>query len=295
MIALDLIEGPPRFSLKDNGDLAARAFRSAVRPRSGPTRPLPARACLSAIDNRSKETRLLRHLLGLSLKGGLDLHSGKAAVRRAAFAREVRHIFWKAGLSPATVLPHYERLRSAALLEPAETLRAAAVWERLSIGLNVLFTAWVRGIQRGRRNAVEKCAADLVTRGLRSPGIEAVDLTDESSALATGIASLRRAVRLHDDLLARGAVIPDRGAFELARAFTARGKPPRSRVAHALELLLRQHCSVKGDEAWLRNGARGELELARDAGDTWTIPTIVRPHAYRMSAFGQVASDLGGL
>jgi hypothetical protein len=52
---------------------------------------------------------------------------------------------------------------------------------------------------------------------------------------------------------------------------------------------------VKGDEAWVRGGVRGELELARDAGDSWTVPPGVRPHAYRMSAFGQVAWDLRGL
>ena len=218
-------------------------------------------------------------------------------VRRAAFAREMRHIFWRNDrrLSPEIVLPRYEGLRSAALVEPSETLRAAAVWERLSIGLNVLFTAWVRGIERGRRNAAEKRVAELVTCGLRSPAIGAVDLTDESSALAAGIASLRRAIHLHDDLRSRGAIIPNGGAFEMARAFTDAGRAPRSRVAHALELLLRQHRSVKGDEAWVRGGARGELELARDTGDSWTIPPSVRPHAYRMSAFGQVASDLGGL
>jgi hypothetical protein len=66
-------------------------------------------------------------------------------------------------------------------------------------------------------------------------------------------------------------------------------------VARAFEILLRHHRAAKGDEAWVRGGARGELELARDAGDSWVIPPSARPHAYRMSAFGQVASDLGGL
>jgi len=61
------------------------------------------------------------------------------------------------------------------------------------------------------------------------------------------------------------------------------GRAPRLRVAHAFELLLRQHRSATGDEAWIRGGARGKLELARDAGDSWVIPPSVRPHAYRMS------------
>jgi len=100
---------------------------------------------------------------------------------------------------------------------------------------------------------------------------------------------------LHDELRSRGATIPNAGAFEIGRAFTAGGRAPRGRIAHAFELLLREHRSVKGDEAWVRAGARSELELARDAGDTWTVPSSVRPHAYRMSAFGQIAADLGGL
>lgn len=295
MIALDLIEASPYFSLKDNGAAAAHAFRSAVRPRFGGRRPLPARACLSEI--ASKEKQLLRHVLGLSLKGRLDLESGNPIVRRAAFAREMRDLFWRneCRLWPGIVLPHYERLRSAALSEPAGTLREAAVWERLSMGLNVLFTVWVRAIEQGRRNALEKRTAELVTCGLRCPAIGAVDLTDESSALATSIASLRCAIRLHDELGFTGAPIRDAGAFEMGRAFTAGGRAPRERITHAFDVLLRRHRSVKGDEAWVRAGARNELELARGAGDTWIVPPSVRPHAYRMSAFGQIAADLGGL
>ena len=83
-------------------------------------------------------------------------------------------------------------------------------------------------------------------------------------------------------------------AFEIA----ARSPMLAERHARALLMPWSPYCAtslVKGDEAWVRGGARGELELARDTGDSWTIPPSVRPHAYRMSAFGQVASDLGGL
>ncbi len=169
------------------------------------------------------------------------------------------------------------------------------MWERLSLGLNVLFTVWIRGIEHGRRNTVEKRAAELVSIGLKVPSLDPIGLTDESSAIAKGVASLRHAVRLYDRLRDRGVNVGDAETFELARAFIARGKRPRARVDHAFDLLLRRHRSVKGDEAWVRNGTRRQLELARDAGDSWTVPQSVRPHAYRMSAFSQVATDLGGL
>jgi hypothetical protein len=293
MVALGLIERAPRFSLTDEGADAAKFFRKAVRHRKGPSSPLPGRACLSAIS--WIERRQIRDALGLSIRGRLDLESPDARTRRAAFAREVRRVYWREGLSPEAVLPRYEALRAPTLPEPVQTLRAAAVWERLSLGLNTLFTVWVRAIDAGRQQAVERDLTQLLSRGLPLSPLGTIALMDETTALARGIASLRVALRLSDRLCHGGTQLPDPGAFALARIFINKGRSPRSRVAEGLAMLLARHRAAKGDDAWVREVGSGRLEIARDAGEGWTIPTLVRPHAYRMAAFSRVANDLRGL
>lgn len=293
MVALGLIGGAPEFSLTDQGTDAAKFFRKAVRHRKGPRSPLPGRACLSAIS--AAERRQMRDALGISIRGRLDLDSPDARTRRAAFAREVRRVFWREGLSPEAVLPRYEGRRAPALPEPLQTLRVAAVWERLSVGLNTLFTVWVRAIDAGRRRAVERELAQILSRGLPLPPLGEVALTDERSALAIGIASLRHALRLHDRLRDSGTQLPDLGAFELARIFVRKRRSPRARVTDGLAMLLARHRAAKGDDVWVRDVRPGQLEIARDPGEGWTIPALVRPHAYRMAAFSRVATDVRGL
>ncbi len=293
MVALGLIEGAPRFSLTDAGVDAAKLFRKDVRHRKGPSSQLPGRACLSAIS--SNERRQIRDVLGLSIRGRLDLESSDVRTRRAAFAREIRPVFSREGLSPETVLPRYEGRRPPTLPEPLQTLRAAAVWERLSVGLNTLFTVWVRSIDAGRQRHVERDLAHLLSREHPVPPLGAIALTDETASLALGIASLRLALRLNDRLRDSGTQLPDPSAFELARIFISKSKGPSSRVADGLAMLLARHRSAKGDDAWVREVGSGQFEIARDAGEGWSIPTLVRPHAYRMAAFSRVANDLRGL
>jgi hypothetical protein len=293
MVALGLLEGAPRFSLTDEGSDAAKSFRQAVRPRKGPSSPLPGRACLSEIS--STERRQIRDALGLSIRGRLDPESTDERTRRAAFAREVRPIFRSEGLSPEAVLPRYEGRRQPTLPEPIHTLRTAAVWERLSVGLNTLFTVWVRAIDAGRQRTVERDLAQLLSRGLPVTALGSIAMADEDAALAGGLASLRLALRLNDRLCDVGTQLPDREAFELARVFINRSRSPRSRVGEGLAMLLARHQTAKGDDAWVREAGSGQLEIARDAGEGWTIPTLVRPHAYRMAAFSRIAHDLRGI
>jgi hypothetical protein len=120
-------------------------------------------------------------------------------------------------------------------------------------------------------------------------------MADEDAALAGGLASLRLALRLNDRLCDVGTQLPDREAFELARVFINRSRSPRSRVGEGLAMLLARHQTAKGDDAWVREAGSGQLEIARDAGEGWTIPTLVRPHAYRMAAFSRIAHDLRGI
>jgi hypothetical protein len=295
MVGLGLLEDSVGFPLTNKGVAAAKYFRAAVRHRTAAARPLPTRACLSEVSNA--ECRHLRDLLGLSIRGRLDLEEPDGRTRRALFAREVREVFRRHGLSPETVLPRYEDRRALALPEPMGTLREAAVWERLSIGLNVVFTAWVRAIEAGTTRLFERHLISVLRRRHAQPTLERVPFggDDDRAALSLGVASLEYALRLHDSLCDRGGVLPEESAFDLARGLLHGDRTSRTRVRETLERLRQRHRLAKGDEAWLREGTRGELEIARNPGEAWTLPAVVRPHAYRLAAFDQIAYDLGGL
>jgi hypothetical protein len=200
------------------------------------------------------------------------------------------------GLSPEVVLPGYEGLRSPNLPEPARTLRVAAVWERLSFGLNAVFVSWLRAVDAGTCTSFERTLAKLLTGRLPQPTLEPTELSAQNQvpALARAVSSLRHAIRLHDQLDECHAMLKDEGAFELARDLVSSRQPPRVRVAKTIDDLRSRHLAAKGDDAWVRKCPNG-FELARDGGETWKMPSAVRPHAYRMAAFHQIAFDLGGL
>ncbi len=287
MIALGLVEGAPRFSITDLGQDAGKAFARAVRHRKGPNKPLPESACLTRISGM--EIRLMKEWLGLSLRGPLDLDSLNPAVRRAAFVREVRDSLWHPEFGPETVLPRYENRKSLSLTEPAQTLRTAAIWEYLSVGLNTLFVLWVRAIDAGRRKSVEQNVARILRRRvLPTPRLETVDLTDEAPAIERGIACIRYALQLHNLLSERGVHLPAADTFDLASRFLK-----SKHALDGLQLLLQTHRAIKGDEAWVAEGSPGNFEIVREAGASWKIPAATRPHGYRMSAFRQMVRDLG--
>ncbi len=295
MIALGLIRDGSGFGLTDIGSAASKAFWKAVRPRTNPIQPLPEAACLSRVS--SEERRLLRKVLGFSLSGTLDLDSEAQQVRRAAFMREVRGIFWRDGLSPETVLPQYEGRRSPELPEPARTLRAAAVWEWLCLGLNTLFIAWVRAIEASRRNAFEHTVADLLAGHRSPPPLGQIELTgsDQELAIERAVAALRYAIRLHDRVADCESMLNDEDAFEIARKLIGAGQKKRVCVEQTFRKLLDRHFAAKGDDAWVQSWQSDKIELARDAGQGWKVPSIARLHSYRMAAFQQVACDLGGI
>lgn len=293
--AVGLVDSASDFSLTEAGAALSNAFRRAVRPRWEPARPFPAAACLSCSSHDEK--RQLRDVLGLSIGGPLDADSADPRVRRSVFVREMRKTHRNDGLSPEVVLPGYEGLRSPNLPEPARTLRVAAVWERLSFGLNAVFVSWLRAVDAGTCRSFERTLAELLTGRLPQPTLEPTELSAQNQvpALARAVSSLRHAIRLHDQLDECHTMLKDEDAFELARSLVSSRQAPRVRVAKTINDLRSRHLAAKGDEAWVRECPDGELELARDGGETWKMPSVVRPHAYRMAAFHQIAFDLGGL
>lgn len=295
MTAIGLLSKGPRFGLQDDGFKLAKAFGARVRPRYGPRVPLPTSACLSAISGR--EIRILRTLFGISRRGRLAEDSSQPALRRAAFAREARAAFRAHGnLSPELLLIGYERTRGR-LEEPANTLRLAAVWERLSLGLNALFIGRLHAVDRGDDPGFEKIVARALSTRSPTASLEPIRVDGPADVLVrSAVASLRHGLRLHDELRDRGLPVPDdQTAVDLARGLLGGVRKPRDRARKTLECLLARHELAKGDEAWIRRTARGRLEIARDPGDGWTIPAEARPHPYRMAAFGQLVTDLGGI
>lgn len=292
MVSLGLLSEGPKFALTDFGNKAAGAFDGAVHYRGGPDRPMPREACLSRPS--TTEVRLLRELLGLSLRGRLDPGSPDRRVRRALFARELRPSYWQDWVFPETLLPNYERRFDRSLPEPGRTMRSAAVWERLSIGLNTIFTVWVRAIAEDRRRACEKRISELVGCRLAVPPMCPIDVEDSSAALSTGVASLRYALCLHAELLRRGVELPGSDAFDLAKMFISRSESRRVAVQNAIAMMVDRHLRAKGDDAWVREDSPGRIEIARDGSRRWKIPSFVRPHAYRIAAFDRILRDVGG-
>ena len=294
MQAIRLLEDGPGFSLTDDGFAISKAFWKAVHPCFKPLRPLPRSACLSKISHEEK--RRLRRMIGLSLSGASDPDSAEPLVRRAAFVREVRPIFRSERLTPEAVLPRYEARQSKTLREPARTLRVAAVWEWLSLGLNALFVAWVRAIEAGRRWPFEQDVRGVLIAHRSVPPLAPIALqgSDEKIEISKAIAALRHAIRLHDRIADCETMLDDEAGFEVARRLIRDRSKAAARVETMYGSLLSRHVAVKGDEAWVQSDHNGRLELARDAGNGWKVPSLVRLHPYRMASFDQIATDLGG-
>jgi len=270
-------------TLTHNGEMLARRFFAACRPKDATGRTmLPAGACLSAIGTR--EGALLEDAIGIYRKGKLSADDTSSAARRAALERELRDVF-DDGFSVPKVLEKYESRRE---LKPSRTiaaLREAAIWERLSVGLNAIFLLWLHHVEK------PGVATRMIQTARRSRAASAVpfgDIAIDEHAAMHAIQSIRLAL-LAVRRLANGDAFPhsDPAVFELGEASVS----STTRIGDVLEKLGARHFKAKGDDAWLREGSSGK-ELARDADDKWEVPTAARLHGYRLDAFGQILSDL---
>jgi len=279
------------YALSDLGRKAASLFRNAVHPGGSRTIPLPERACLSKISAREKD--FIRHLLGLDKRGPIsDRETDDSTIRRARFAREVREIYRRAeqSLTPENVLCEYEDLKRE-LSEPQYTLRLAAVWEYLSLGLNALFIGWVRAIKEGERKASAFERLLKTTRADRDNSLQRLSLPlDDEALISYGRAWLKRALELHKSLKDY-VKWPDEYPFSLGRhLFHAKQYGDL-----ALQELFEQHQQAKGDDAWIESNSNGGYQIAGEFEDGWKLPPAVGPHSYRFSAFSRIARDIGGL
>jgi hypothetical protein len=276
---LDLLDD--EHALTNYGNALAKAFSAACKPDPSGKRMLPKSACLSEITQH--EGALLEARLGVRKKGKINGDDTSPAARRGALERELRPLFDE-GLSLQRVLAVYETRPDR---EPSRTigaLREAAVWERLSVGLHATFLLWLKYIRSPGRAKSMLLVARRKRKEPRST-FEPISIDDETGTRA--IQSIRRALELRDRLDKRNALPRcDPTAFELGEELV--GTIPLSDVFARLEA---RHSRAKGDDAWIRPRGHGK-ELARDAGETWKLPTVATLHGYRLAAFGQILADL---
>jgi hypothetical protein len=266
------------YALTDEGAELAKSFAAACgKPDSTGKTQLPASACLSRMSGR--EAALLEVQLGFPKKRKLS-EDRLPAARRLALHRELSK-FTGDNLLPL-VLAYYENQSGRSPTPTAAVLREAAVWERLSIGLNAIFLLWLRGLENPGRT--EKMIARA--RKNRSGKRPFAEISIGDNTAADAIQSVRRALyargRLPQDDLPRC----DSSAFQLGEALI--GTTPLDEV---FDLLERRHIDAKGEEGWIRR-VDSARELARDADDTWELPRKATLHGYRLKAFDQIRTDL---
>jgi hypothetical protein len=269
--------------LTEDGKTLALRFEVACRPidASGKSM-LPASACLSAM--RPEEAAVLESALGVYRKGPLVKGDRSPTGRRAALERELRPLYDN-GFSLAEVLATYEAKRGRELSTTVCALREAAVWERLSVGLNSIFLLWLHHIDRPSA-ATRMIRKARRTRALRTLPFADISINEEAAEHA--VRSIRRALALRDRLAHSGGLSRcDQRAFELGEAVVSSA----TSVEGVLAGMEERHFSAKRDDAWLRVGSHGK-ELARDADNKWKLPPVARLHSYRLWAFGQILTDL---
>lgn len=265
----------------DYGSALARAFSAACKPDSSGRTMLPKSACLSEMTRREGE--LLEARLGVRKKGKLRADDTSDKGRRGALERELRGMF-ACGLSLPTVLAKYETRPDRDPSLTVGALREAAVWERLSVGLNATFLLWLRYI-RTPGTAKGMLVEARRKGGMRHPPFNAIPIDDDTAARA--IESVRRALVLRASLDKRDALRRcDPSAFELGEALI--GTTPIEDVFAQLDA---RHGAAKGDDVWIRPRGRGK-ELAQDPDNKWKLPTLATLHQYRLTAFGQILADL---
>jgi len=300
MVAIGLLNENEDYGLTSQGVRAAELFQRAVRFRGSVPQSFTPKACLS--DVSLPERTLLRDLLGISLRGTLTDGSSDPRTCRARFGREMRPFFNfdKGFLSPDAVFTARKYQKSGYLSEPANTIRAAMVWEYLCLGLNLLFVGWARAIEERQARAYRRELTMRLAGRRTTQNLAPVELTDVAAAdaIAIAVGCLTEAVSRFDRLPTESSSLLDLSTFELARQITCRTQPSSHRARGALEQLLIRHQCAKGDEAWIECDNLSRLDLAklnRDTKGSWQLPKRVPLHGYRMAAFAQIARDLGGL
>jgi hypothetical protein len=297
MVSLGLIEDGSPWNLTETGQSLAREYEKAIRYRGRGITPLPDAACLSRISNG--ERRILRTVIGLNRRRIQDGDSTSLSVRRQ-FVCEVERRFGQniASLSPDSVLQRYERIRMRGQTDLQKALHAAVIWEWLSLGLNVIFVGWSLEVHAGESHRFMRSLIlrlRLMPRNRLPTHLTSIDALTKPETVGRALAAIRHALELLPDDH-RVLFFGDDAyrAFEIGRRLLRdKSIALKGRVERFLRDLYILHQQAKGDQLWIVTGQSGNYKPA--LGPSLQIPPSVQPHAYRLSAFGQIVRDLGGI
>lgn len=280
MRAIDLLDDAD--ALTTTGTRLAKFFAKAC-PRmvqSGDVM-LPETACLSRMS--SEEAQIIKDCLGVWRPGKPRNDDHTPPGRRAETEREVRkHL--RHGRSPASVISLYERGSISTDGLAAQSLRRAATWERLSVGLQALFLHALHNLHDWdtvvRQIKSARSASRRATTAL-------TDIRLDNMTIGHALSSINAACRLRSVLQNDGLDhFEDARAFELAEQ--ALGDYPARQL---LEDLIERHVQTKLDDAWVSSVGE-DRELIRDQRAGWRLPTEARVRSYRLGAFSMLLNDL---
>jgi hypothetical protein len=297
LVNLGLLEDGRQYGLTAEGTRVANAFGNAVHYCRSGICCLPESACLSGISKR--ERGLLRDRLGLSTKGLLPDEVDVDRYRRdrhcrVRFFRAMRRFLDYSELNPESVLPHYEKPAKYSHEEPAATLHAAAIWEHLSLGLNVVFCSWVQAVKQKNQRAFFRALAQSAKRRAGVATLGTTSLDDVDQAVRRARACLGRAERLRTNGCREGGNLLSENEDELSLGSEVLTVATPEGAERAIQRLLDIHRQAKGDEAWVScsDSDLGHARLNRDTKKSWSPPDKVHLHPYRMRAFEQLVVDL---
>lgn len=267
--------------LTDEGDALARQFSRACSPKdkSG-TKMLPQGACLSVMS--ADEGASIENGLGIWKKGKLLKGGTSPQSRRAVTELEVRSMLQT---SPSAILECYEKKKGSTSNTAVIALRQAAVWERLSVGLQALFLLSLHNLEHPGhvKTAILIARKAKSLKRLSLSSIEVDDFTADNA-----IQSIRRSLKLREQLVKEGICsFDDHEAFDLGERAVSGCEPVESLIC-ALEM---RHHQAKLDDAWIRHDGKRK-ELVRESGDSWTLPTRANVRSYRLLAFSRLLNDL---
>lgn len=293
LVSLGLIQAARNWPLTKHGRQLASTWASVVRGRKFKNRPLPWSACLSEIG--PSEAKHLRKTLGIVRGSPFESneHLDSKRQRRAALYDEVHDEIRRSGdLTPATLLPRYARYLNSKDQTKAR-LAQAALWEWFTVGLHALFVGYLQALKNGPAQVrVFESALEgyLQRRPPRSRTLEEIRTDQDPEAVCReGIAALMQGLEL-------GKAIPfskpeQEWVWSVAKS-ALRGKDSaKKRKDSLLKVMCERHLDTKAEEAWIdRPYPMGRVRPGRKS----KIPTVVRPHAYRLWAFGRIVCDLRG-
>ena len=201
-----------------------------------------------------------------------------------ALNRELSGMLKRNDVSVGKILDAYEEAQTSP--GTAAMLHYAAIWERLSVGLNALFLLRLHHIGTPSK-AIALLKNARKDRARRIGPHQEIVVSDDAAA-TVAVRSIRKALSMrskadNEDLLK----YCDPDYFDLGEQMVGNEKPDQ-----AFQKLIERHHEAKLDDAWIRPTTPPNWELARDPDSKWALPKQATLHGYRLMAFRQLRADI---